>query len=254
MDLAEILKVIIPLVIMAVWAMNLLFNKEVQSPARPMRPMGGSPPQDGPPPLPGQRAAFEYGYSPTAPYARPYDDEAAAARRAQVTPREENYPSVMAVDPRTLRRPVPSSGSSWQGTSGGPRRSQKAKAPKKSESAPKGLPTLSQNMTITSNIGKMGTAPIQFTPLSKQQDAATTEADKAAPQVVILAQQLRDRAKAPAQIREAILMSEILKPPLALRKGAGFTLSLDPRNRTEMRPPAPGPLASPASDESRGVS
>lgn len=208
MDLQDIVKVIVPLTFLAIWALTAVFNKEENK--LPPRPSGPPNPYGPRPGIPPRVAAT--GERPPALRWGPQNV-------ATNPPRPGGDDDIVILDSPRLARTV-------QPRNAPPRRSR----PKPSTTvvakttpiiAPKlGLGNISQtvNQQLATPIGMESlTAPLTGVGSRPVASAASQAVDhKAAPTIraVSVAASLAD----PQRLREAILINELLQPPLALRR------------------------------------
>jgi hypothetical protein len=231
MHIENLVQFIVPLTFLAIWALTSLFNRE----AHPLPQRVGRPQPPGGPGL-----------------------GAGATVRSEALAREANlrWASPTSLDPRVVRRPTgrsdeeiliieetrrPSSSSGnapsqRASTGGGARRGGRARpvapAPKRPEPAAAPRP-LSGTLSSPASMGAPMNRPLELNPLSvpasplmasDPRDLARTVAEPTRP--TTRPAQFGDDYKllvsTPAKLREAILVSEILRPPLALRRRQGI--------------------------------
>ncbi len=204
----QLIRLIVPLSFMAIWAITSLFNRE----SKPMPRPGGTP-------MPGPRPG-----EPTMRWGPPNGDlNAAASRRGSANGADDD---ILVIRPSPTLRPGQPRGS--QGGAGGlaPRRGSKAKPasvpPKRAES----VSTRPKLAGVTQNVNQQLTrSMLDLSPLTTAAPSATSttvglstaatapaKSTYIAPSTV-LAISLRD----PSRLREAFLVNELLQPPLALR-------------------------------------
>jgi hypothetical protein len=185
-NVEELLKLLIPAFFLVLWALNQLLNKESNAPQAPGRP-GGLGPRPGVPPTP--RPAME----------RP--------REVPVPPRPQTTPAgrddeIVILRSETVRPPAP----------GNVRRGQRARPGR--------------------GVGRQGAAPAARTGYEGKAETRSliemrpTQGPVETPQETlrigvpspISADDLRSRMRSLDRVREAILLNEILQPPVSLRR------------------------------------
>jgi hypothetical protein len=203
-DLDTLLKAVVPLAFLAIWALTALFNREGNSlpartagPPNPYGPRPGIPPRvagatDRPP-------ALRWGPQSVAP----------------PTPRAGGDDDIVILEgPRLTRSVVP--------------RPARRIRPKPTPAvAPKPAPIISTRIgmgNVTQSVNQQIVAPLTIEPLTSQVSATiTSPAVTMAAKPVDLARTplsslgLVRSLTEPQRLREAIVISEILRPPLALR-------------------------------------
>ncbi len=204
MDLDTLLKAVVPLAFLAIWALTALFNREGNTlPARTPGPPNPYGPRPGIPP----RIA--------APTERPPALRWGPQGGAQPTPRAGGDDDIVILEgPRMTRTVVP-------------RPSRRARPRPTPPVAPKPAPIISTRIgmgNVTQSVNQQLVVPLTIEPLTSQVSAVVTS-----PAVTTAAKSV-DPAKSPLsalglggsltepqRLREAIVISEILRPPLALR-------------------------------------
>ncbi|HEY2157173.1 MAG TPA: hypothetical protein VGH33_16215 [Isosphaeraceae bacterium] len=202
MDLDTLLKAVVPLAFLAIWALTALFNREGNTlPARtvgPPNPYGPRPsipprvagPADRPP-------ALRWGPQAAAPPRAGGDDDIVIIEGPRLTR------SVAPRPPRRIRpKPTP-------------------------PVAPKPAPIISTRIgmgNVTQSVNQQLVAPLTIEPLTSQASAVVSRAvvATAAKPVDLTSSPLSALGLGrsliePQRLREAIVISEILRPPLALR-------------------------------------
>jgi hypothetical protein len=203
-----ILKAIVPISFVAIWALTALFNREGR--AFPARPPGG-PPQGGP--RPGD---------PTLRWGPPAASAAPGGRRVVMG---DDDILIIPNDPMRPARPAPTpprQGAMIRRPLRGRAANQPAKKPEPAPSRPK-LAGVSQN--VNQSLAK----PIELTPLTTIAPMTTaTGSDLAnapsAPSVtsaVVSVSTLRPLMADPIRLREAFIVNELLQRPIALRGRRG---------------------------------
>lgn len=226
MKIDQLFQFIVPLAFLAIWALTSLFNREAQ----PLPPRTGRPPDpDGPKPSdrsptvrPGEHRLESPPRDPTLRWSPP-GAEPSAARRPPARPDDE-----IVILESEIRRPVaPPRPRPDAGTS--PRRAARTKpvttaSPKRPEpSSPRAL-SGSGSMPLTPQLTRsVDVKPLLALPTSAPlTNVEASNASKAIPirpvsQDATHSADFRPSMVSPDKIRESIIMSELLQPPLALR-------------------------------------
>jgi hypothetical protein len=213
MDL-DILKFMVPLAFLAIWALTALFTREAK-------------------PLPGRIQAPPNPYAP-----RP----ASAPNLTRTTPVERSQPTIRW-SPQGTPAPVPRAGGNDddivilestrqvrpgtnQGRGVAPARRSRSKPAPPAKPAPVAPPKLagtgvsqSVNQQLSSS---MPIAPltVQHSPTIVQSVASSVQRDEGSDIALHRLGAIRAMLYDPARLREAILINEMLQPPVALRKRA----------------------------------
>jgi hypothetical protein len=200
---------IVPLTFLAIWALTSLFNRE----AKPLPNRPGSRPVPPPGPRPGERVGGPAGRDPTTrrPVAQGFEPRRPAPGRDE---------DVLIIQAEPIRPTPPKTGA---GASA--RRVARAKLPP--ETAPKriepatsrplvtGLGLPPQQITKPLVVGPLAAPPSSLTATPVATKAAPATKPPTTPSEPLLARAVRS----PERLREAIVLSEILQPPLVLRRG-----------------------------------
>lgn len=206
---------IVPLTFLAIWALTSLFNREAQP--LPPRTSGRPPGPNGPrPPFgpPANRSFESRGESPTPPATSPRPRP--APRPA--TTRDDNEILIIGSE----QRRAPSSGS----RRGGKSRQASASGLQRVESTtPRGLAEPLDRPAGTSTDPAKGLTPLSLpaSPLNAPSTLAGTSTEAIGPPTLdrrpISGDEIRALLRSPQRLRESIVLNEILKPPLAARRG-----------------------------------
>lgn len=220
MDLAELFKVIVPLIVLGVWALSFLFHKEVPAPAG--RP-GGPPRRMMPPELELDLDSIPAGRGrPGAPFDSQRSNQPAWRPNSPST-NDEILVIGSDARPTTLTRPKPGNKRSTR-PRGGPGSSAASKRPK--ADAAKGLSSGLGGYSPSAPLSKPteGFAPLQVD-LSQSAPHSTTAKSGPASAIVINQRETIDPAianlaetlRSPIRMRELMIAQMILGPPAALR-------------------------------------
>lgn len=218
----NILQLIVPLIFLAIWALTSLLTREAQPlPPRTTRPTGPGGPRPGTstsgrmPERRGEPVTRE------APVARWNSGATGTARPAP--PRPASRDDEIVILEADTRRPASSRGESPRRSA----RSRPAAAPPARRAEP--ATTRSLSLAMAPDPAAQLNRTLELTPLTKMQlplaTSVTQEVAAPPPGTVSLAPpaalssgEIRGLIASPAKLREAFVISEILKPPLALRQ------------------------------------
>jgi hypothetical protein len=221
-DIEEVLKAIVPLTFLAIWALTSLFSRDakpqVGRPAQGLGPRPGGP-GPAPPPRPGNPAMAR---DPAVRWGNPPGTETAIPRRIPGRPDEE----ILVIRSETGRAagpPLPRPGAGAAA----------AKRTTRPKAAPTTAPKRAEPTAARPLSGSTASTPYQN--LTQQLDIAPLSTQQATPGVTPQPQKPAYElpAKGPAtplselrlligsrdRIREAILLNEVLQPPIAYRRG-----------------------------------
>lgn len=222
-DLDALLKLIIPAIFLIVWAISQLANREEPQPKpRPLpRGGGGLPPR----PLPGPRPREAGGprEQPPMRWGEPAEPLATVPqepepRRGPAPPDEIVILGTEIRPPRpTPHRPA-SRGSSRPRPAPGSRRTPQTPAPIRPEPITPPHADLSGLGSLTTPIQPFATGA-QGRPLPIATPAAAPGPPTIAPMPIT--EQVRGALGSPERVREALVLNELLAPPLALRRRPG---------------------------------
>jgi hypothetical protein len=203
----QLIRAIVPLTFLAIWALTSLFNRE--SKAFPPRAAGGPQPPFGP--RPGE---------PTMRWTPPASTPNPGVRRVPL-----GDDDILIIQPDPARPSRPGQARPVQPT--GPRRPNRSRQPiptVKKPDAPVSRPRLGG---VSQNVNQQLANPTAMTPLSTIASMATSTGSDLAdapsapsrttsplPTISTLIPLMND----PTRLREAFLVNELLQPPLALRK------------------------------------
>ncbi len=244
MRLEILFQFVVPLMFLAIWALTSLLNRDTQPlPQRPVRP--GARPAPGPGRTQGQppnRVATPTGERGTAPVRE-------AARDAAPRPAGERRPAtslndadvqvvddeVVFVDPVTNRRitsaPVGDSTAAARGAAKPPRKAGRGR--RAASEAPPSRPEPETRRALSDQVGRSlslsRTRPLDLTPLTSKLTPLTTVSSSAAPArdlglertsigPALVAGEVKSMLGSPLRLRQTILLTEILQPPVALRR------------------------------------
>lgn len=228
MRLENFLQFIVPMSILAIWALTSLFNREAQPlpprPNRPPVPPGTRPTGVAVPPM--RQAERRPEPAPRDPAQRwqlpAPGDRPGAPRRPPVRPDEEIV--ILESGPRRPNPPAPQRPGQRRGARTKPAAG--APAAKRAEpSSPRAL-TASMAQDAAPQIGRF----LELNPLARLHSPLSTQeshdvARAAAPDslrtvpttTTVLSRDVASLLNSPDKLREAIILNEILQPPLALR-------------------------------------
>jgi hypothetical protein len=233
----DLMQFIVPLTFLAIWALTSLFNREAQPlPPRPGgRPLGAGGPRPGGPALPPRPPArgpesLSLPGDPTLRWPSPAAADRPALRRPESLPDDDLL--IIRSEPARPSTPAPPR----PGGAAPQRRAPRGRAP--APASPKRAePALARTLSGTSG---QGIAPqvnrhLELAPLTKEPTiAAAAAAPIGSPATVtttppvvrspllLAGVDLRSYLGSPTKLREAVILFEVLQPPLA-RRG--------PRNR-----------------------
>ena len=224
MHIDNLFQFIVPLTFLAIWALTSLFNRE--APPLPQR-MGRPQPPGGPGSAILRSEALNR--DPSLRWAPPSAPDRPVVRRPPGRPDEE----ILIIE--ETRRPAASSSAnaaaSRSGTGGGARRGTRPRpaapaTPKRTEPAtPRALSgTLASSGSMAPMARQLDLNPLNLPPspllASDPRDLARTVAEptRQASRPALIWDDYKLLVSTPAKLREAVLVSEILQPPLALRK------------------------------------
>lgn len=203
-----ILKAIVPISFLAIWALTALFNRESKGfPARPP----GSPPG---------------GPRPTDPTLRWGPASGGSPQVIRRVPIGDDDILIIPSDPARAARPAPARPAQATGV----RRTVKgrqAPAPVKKVEPTATRPKLGG---VTQSVNQSLAKPSEFTPLASATVPMTRMAPSEPPAVVTTASidtpaltvaRLRPLVKDPVRLREAFILNELLQPPVTLRRRRG---------------------------------
>jgi hypothetical protein len=197
-DLEILIKLIIPAIVLIGWAINQVSNREAPAPPRRPFPPGPPPPPGGglpPAPMPGERAGPREVIWTEAPPPPP--------RRELPAGPDEIL--ILGTETRPVKPPPPSPGRpSVSPRSRSPRRPRAAQPPRPELSRPR--PGLAGDLARGPDTLPAAPEP----PAARSPDRLTAPALDPA--------QLRAAIASPARIREAIVLNELLQPPLSVRR------------------------------------
>ena len=221
MHLENLFQFIVPLTFLAIWALTSLFNREAQPlPQRMARPQ----PPGGPGPGGGTLRSEALNRDPSLRWTSPTVSDRPVARR----PNEE----ILIIE--ETRRPsstAPMNAPATRSSAGGGTR--RGSRPRPAAAAPKRTETPTPRALSGSLTPVAGMAPMSRTldlnplnlpasPLmaSHQRDLAHTvsEPTRQATRPALVWDDYKLLVSTPSKLREAILVSEILQPPLSLRR------------------------------------
>ncbi len=212
MDLEILWKAIVPLAFLAIWALTALFNRDAKplpnrvQATNPYGPKPTPPPPSPRAPVPDRSPTLRWG--PAAPpgvmpKAGGNDDDIVILDSPRQVPSRADAPRVVTPSRRARPKPVIA-----------------AKPAPPVEGRGGGLAGVSQS------VNQQLTTSLSMAPLSETSPIATVQGSSVAPTSVeidtgrIRALSVRAAMTEPNRLREAIMVNEILQPPLSLRKGA----------------------------------
>jgi hypothetical protein len=227
----ELFRLIVPLTFLAIWAVTSILNRETRP--QPGRPMQGLGPRPG-----GGGGGAGGGGLPTAPGMRPAERPGTALSRdpalrwgnppgVQSTPpsrpigRRDEEILVIGPEHRADRLPAPRPGAS----AAPPKRTARAKAAP-TTAAKRAEPTATRarvGSTATSvqqQLAPLDSASLSGTPTANAASQAATAVYDARPKSATTAPlfDLRSLVGSRDELRKAIIVNEVLQPPVALRK------------------------------------
>ena len=225
MDLAELFKVVVPLIVLGVWALSFLFHKE--APVPPGRP-GGPPRRMMPPEMEVDLDGIPAGRGrPGAPF-EPTRPNSTAWRPPYSSGNDDILVIGSDPGPTTLNRPRPSGGSSGRRSGrsrGGSGSSATSKRPKPEAARP--LPSGLSELAPSAPLSKPSESfvPLQVD-LTQSAPHSTTAKSGLASAIVINQKSTIDPAitnlaetlRSPTRVRELMIGQMILGPPAALRR------------------------------------
>ncbi len=211
-----LMKLIVPAIFLIAWALNQLFNKE--SPASPNRSGPSLGPRSGgglpPAPRPGPRNAEEQGRNP-ATLRWPKDatnDPMARAGGSQPAGSDEII--ILGTETRPPRRSGPPS----RGRGGRRGRPGAAPEPEREESTRKNVLNLDLPKPISQSIDLRPVMEPLVGPIMPLDPKATDTVRPVPIGTALTALDLQISVRDPARLREAILLSELLQPPVSQRR------------------------------------
>lgn len=206
MDLETLLKAIVPLAFLAIWALTAVFNKEgnslpvrTQGPPNPYGPRPGIPPR--PAPMAERPPTLRWGPQTPAP----------------ATPRAGGDDDIVILDSSRTTKPIPPRANP-------PRRARAKPSPSVSARPAPIVPARLGLANVTQTVNQQLATPLSMEPLSgplsatvvRPVVASTTKAVQLG-DAPIRAVSVLSGMNDPQRLREAILVNELLQPPLALR-------------------------------------
>jgi hypothetical protein len=217
MNADEILKALLPLTFIAIWAIASLFSRENRPAPRPAQPLGPRP--GGFPPPPGQRPGPRPGQVTLGA-----DQAARFGNPGGANPRGGMGDEILIIRPEAQRTPVRPTSSGAAARRPSKARAAAAPAPKRAEPAPnRGLSGLSGHgvsQQLASQpleaIRLLGVQSGLSQPSSTGPATASPRPPSDSPVDPLNLFNSRDK------VRAAILMSEILQPPVSMRRRRPF--------------------------------
>jgi len=217
MDLEDLIKAVVPLSFLAIWALTSVFNREakplppmanrppVPYPPRPSVPPGGARPPE-PKPVPANR-------EPTLRWSQP--GQPAAPAQGRSAPNPGGADDILIIRNEPVRPPLvqPTRPNVAQPRRG---RSKSAAAPKPADQTTV-RPTLG---AFDTDVSQHLARTIELPPLEQISSSGVNAAgripERIVPQVSLadLKRSLRD----PARVREAFILNEVIQPPLSHRR------------------------------------
>ena len=203
-----ILKAIVPISFVAIWALTALFNREAKG--LPARPPGG-PPQGGPRPV-----------DPTLRWGPPAAAPSPGVRRVAMG---DDDILIIPNDPMRPARPAPSQprqGAVVRRPLRGRAANQPPKKPEPAPSRPK-LAGVSQNVNQSLATPSGLTSLTTIVPMTTEtgSDLANAPSAPSVTSAVVSVSTLRPLMADPIRLREAFIVNELLQPPIALRGRRG---------------------------------
>jgi hypothetical protein len=222
MHIDNLFQFIVPLTFLAIWALTALFNREAQ----PLPPRTGRPQPPGGPGMGGPSTPVRpesLNRDPSLRWSSPVGDRPAARRPARPDD------SILIIE-ETQRSPATTSTRSSAGAA--PRRGSRARqapagSPKRPE--PASSRPLSGALGSQLPISQQMSRPLALDPLAMPHSPLLATGPRNLSQTVSEATRMPDRPvpvtddfrlllNNPAKLREAVIVNEILQPPLALRR------------------------------------
>lgn len=209
----ELVKLIVPVILVIFWAINQLFQKDLTAPRKvaPGRRAGEGPPPPG-------RIGGE-----TRPRMQPFEPEMTPERR-RVPPGEDMV--ILSSETRSTRHPKAGRPNAGGGAAARPKSGKKSRNAADTRSGTRRADSISgadlssgsERLERTSILGPLTSVSggPAFSESSGVSDD-TPEVRVAGPTTPIGIDELREAMLNPRRLREAILVSEILQPPLVLR-------------------------------------
>lgn len=227
MRIDNILQFIVPLTFLAIWALTSLFNREAQPlPPRSGRPPGPPGPRPAGAPMPPRPPVRRSEPSPNAPPTRwqPANSSGRPVRPRQPSRLEDD---IVILDSEPKRPPVPppppprAGGGVSSPRRTGRNRSTPAQQAKRPDSAtPRAL-----SASLAQESAAQMSRPLELnplaginTPLSTQQSHDVAESTWTTIPSTSSNSPAKLLAVTPEKLREAIILNELLQPPLALRR------------------------------------
>jgi hypothetical protein len=217
MDLEDLIKAVVPLSFLAIWALTSVFNRE----ARPLPPMANRPPAPYPPrpaaPTPGPRPTeprpMLTNREPTLRWSQPGQPATPAAGRSASSPGGAEDILIIRNDP--VRPPSVQPG---RPNVAQPRRGRSKPA---SASKPAELTTTRPTLgAFDTDVSQHLARTIELPPLEQISSSGVNAAgripERIVPQVSLA--DLRRSLRDPARLREAFILNEVLQPPVSHRR------------------------------------
>jgi hypothetical protein len=223
MDLEEVIKAAVPLTFLAIWALTSLFNREAKPmPGRPMQGLGPRPGGPAAGPAAGPRPANAMARDPAVRWGNPAGTPATGAGTNRPLGRTDDEVLVIRSEPtRAAQPPLPRPGAAP------PKRTVRAKsAPAAPPKRPEPSPSRPLAGTTGPALSQHLARPLDSTSLSgtaaanAASDAAAAVYDAKPKSATTLAlYDLRSLAGSRDELRKAIIINEILQPPVSRRHG-----------------------------------
>jgi hypothetical protein len=215
----NIFQYIVPLTFLAIWALTWLLNREAQPlPPRANRPPG---PRPGMPPRPLERRPEPVPRDPALRWQPTGSADRAGVRRPPTRPDSDII--ILESEPRRTPAPAPPRPAPGVVT----RRNTRSKAAPQSSKRPETETPRALSASLAKEADPQLGRPLELTPLKQLQtslataqahDVGKTPSDPSRPARSGASPiDIASLVRSPAKLREAVIMSEVLGPPIALR-------------------------------------